>query len=110
MSSKLIVIFTCSLFFSSSIFAVQNIAGQKYYLKQCSSCHGKGNRGGGLAASYEWKEYFDGNAKKLVDFHFDEPKVLEYLKSKKFQKQSKKILDFLLEFSNDSQNIPSCNN
>jgi len=109
MLNKVIFILVSSFFLASSMFAVQNIAGQKYYLKQCSACHGKGNRGGGLAASYEWKEYFASNAKELISFHDDEPKALPYLNSEKFQKQKKKILNFLIEFSSDSDSIPSCN-
>jgi hypothetical protein len=110
MQNKKFLIFTCIIILSANLFAVQNVAGQKYYLKQCSSCHGKGNRGGGLAASYEWKEYFENSAKELISFHHDEPKSLKYLNSEKFQKQKKKILNFLLEFASDSQTIPSCNN
>lgn len=110
MLNRFIFIFTCITFFSVSSYAVQSIAGQNYYLKQCSSCHGKGNRGGGLAISYEWKEYFANGAKELISFHYDEPKALPYLKSEKFQKQKTKMLNFLLEFASDSQSIPSCNN
>ena len=110
MLNRLVFIFICIAFFNLNSYAVENIAGQKYYLKQCSSCHGKGNRGGGLAISYEWKEYFENGAKELISFHNDEPKALLYLKSEKFQKQKKKILNFLLEFASDSQSIPSCNN
>lgn len=98
------------LFFSTSLFAVQNIAGQKYYLKNCSACHGAGNRGGGLAKSYEWEEYFKDSAKMMLFFHEEEPKAMEYLKTDKFQKQSKKMLKFLIEFASDSPSIPSCNN
>jgi len=110
MLNRAIYILTCIVFFSTFSFALQNVAGQKYYLVQCSSCHGKGNRGGGLAASYEWKEYFANGAKNIIEFHHDEPKALSYLESKKFQKQQKKILNFLLEFSSDAEGIPSCNN
>ena len=110
MLNKKLFILTCSLFVITNLFAAQNVAGQKYYLKQCSSCHGKGNRGGGLAASYEWKDYFKNDAKELISFHYDEPKALEYLNSEKFKRQSKKVFNFLIEFASDSQSIPSCNN
>lgn len=110
MVNKRFFIVICSIALATNLLAVQNVAGQKYYLKQCSSCHGKGNRGGGLAASYEWKEYFNNNAKELISFHFDEPKALMYQNSTKFQRQQNKILKFLLEFASDSETIPSCNN
>ena len=110
MLSRILFIFTCTAFFTSSLFALQNIAGQKYYLKYCSECHGAGNRGGGLAKSYEWKEYFEKDAKLILFFHEEEPKALEYLKTDKFKRQSKKMMNFLIEFASDSPNIPSCNN
>lgn len=109
MLNKKLIVFIFSFIMITNLSAV-NVAGQKYYLKQCSACHGKGNRGGGLAASYEWKEYFSNNAKELISFHHDEPKVLEYLNSKKFKKQKNKMYNFLIEFASDSQSIPSCNN
>jgi len=110
MVNKKNIIFICSLFCITNLLGVQNVAGQKYYLKQCSACHGKGNRGGGLAASYEWKEYFNNGASELISFHYDEPSSLVYFNSKKFKKQSKKLSSFLVEFASDSQSIPSCNN
>ncbi|MBL0708888.1 MAG: cytochrome c [Sulfurimonas sp.] len=110
MLSRVFFVLTCTLFFSSSLFALQNVAGQKYYLKYCSKCHGAGNRGGGLAKSYEWEEYFKNSGKMILFFHEEEPKALEYLKTDKFQRQSRKIMNFLIEFSSDSANIPSCNN
>ena len=110
MLNKKFIIFTCSAFLVTNLLAAQHVAGQKYYLKQCSACHGQGNRGGGLAASYEWKVYFENEAKDLISFHHDEPKALKYLNSEKFKKQQKKVLNFLIEFASDSQSIPSCNN
>ncbi len=110
MLNRVLFIFTCTAFFTSTLFALQNVAGQKYYLKNCSGCHGAGNRGGGLAKSYEWKEYFQNDAKLILFFHEEEPKALKYLKTDKFKKQSKKMMKFLIEFSSDSPNIPSCNN
>lgn len=110
MLNKKFIFFISVALLATNSLSAQNIAGQKYYLKQCSSCHGKGNRGGGLATSYEWKEYFNNEAKELISFHYDEPKALEYLNSNKFRKQEKKIFNFLIEFASDSQGIPSCNN
>ncbi len=91
-------------------FGAQNVAGQKYYLKYCSSCHGKGNRGGGLASKEEWKSYFSKEAELLIFLHEDLPEIVKYLNSKKFKNQKRKMLKFLLEFASDSDSIPSCNN
>ena len=104
---RFIILVCISLSFS---FGAKNVAGQKYYLKYCSSCHGKGNRGGGLASSDEWRTYFSNGAKDMILFHEDEPEVLKYLKSEKFKNHQQKMLKFLIEFANDSDSIPSCNN
>lgn len=84
--------------------------GQRYYLKNCKECHGKGNRGGNLASMEEWGEYFKDGGAILVGFHKDDPKALAYIQGSKFKKHSKSLLPFLREFANDSPNIPSCNN
>jgi len=95
---------------SSFAYAAKNKIGQRYYLKNCSSCHGKGNRGGALAMGNEWKDYFKNDAKKLISFHNENKEVVTYLKSKSFIKYQHRIQNFLLEFASDSANIPSCNN
>ncbi len=84
--------------------------GQKYYLENCSKCHGEGNRGGNLADMGTWKEYFADDGKELKELHEGDKESLEYLNSEKFKKQQQKMLKFLLEFASDSDFIPSCNN
>ena len=93
-------------------FTAEEKKGQRYYLKQCSSCHGNGNRGGNLATIYDWKEYFKNDAQQLKDMHSkQEHKALfQYFASKKFEKNKKYMLRFLIEFAKDSHKIPSCNN
>jgi hypothetical protein len=105
-----LVILSCLILVSFG-FAVVEKKGQEYYLQNCSSCHGGGNRGGGLALTREWKEYFDKDAKMLKEFHGDKEskQVIEYLQSETFQKQRRRMLKFLIEFAKDSPTIPSCN-
>lgn len=93
-------------------YATKNLQGQEYYLKNCSFCHGEGNRGGNMASIKQWEALFLSNAKQLVYLHEDEEEnkeVLNYLKSKKFKKEEKLLLKFLQEFAYDSENIPTCN-
>lgn len=92
-------------------YATRNLKGQSYYLNNCSSCHGGGNRGGNIASIREWEEIFSKNAKELIALHNDEENssVLEYIKSNKFKNERKKLLEFLQEFAYDSENIPTCN-
>ena len=116
MSKRAVAILCLALILPAIAFAgikkhtVKEKRGQQYYLKQCSQCHGQGNRGGNLAYKYEWIEYFKNDAEVLKSFHADE-KVLEYLNSEAFKtKHQNRILNFLLEFAADSDAIPSCNN
>ena len=90
----------------------KQLKGQKYYLKACSACHGDGNRGGNLYSSTEWKYLFFDNAKDLKKLHIGEDgekQVIQYLESKEFNHEKKKMLKFLQEFSYDSDTIPTCN-
>lgn len=84
--------------------------GQGFYLKACASCHGAGNRGGNLAKMKLWKHYFAEDAKVLKSLHSDNNTSMVYFNSKRFKKEQKKMLKFLLEFASDSDYIPSCNN
>ena len=90
---------------------VQEKVGQKYYLKRCSSCHSSGKIGGNMATQKEWEMLLSDGAKELIELHKDEKnttKVIEYLKSREFKKEHKKLLKFLQEFANDSEAIPTC--
>jgi hypothetical protein len=93
-------------------YATKNLKGQDYYLVNCSSCHGEGNRGGNIASIREWKSFFAKDASELIYFHEEDDstiKVIEYLKGNEFKEQSKLMLEFLQEFAYDSEHIPTCN-
>ncbi len=90
---------------------VKEKEGQRYYLDACSKCHGSGNMGGNMATSEEWKDIFSNGAKELISLHKGEDgadSVISYIESKKFKKESPRLLKFLQEFANDSENIPTC--
>ena len=93
-------------------YATKNLKGQEYYLNNCSSCHGDGNRGGNMSSIREWKIMFDNKAEELIYLHEEDENnsdLLRYLKSDNFKKQSKLMLEFLQEFAYDSEHIPTCN-
>jgi len=93
-------------------YSTKNLLGQDYYLKNCSSCHGEGSRGGNMASIREWKMIFSKNASELLYFHEDDSstkEVLTYLNGSEFKKESKQMLKFLQEFAYDSEHIPTCN-
>ena len=86
--------------------------GQKYYLKNCSTCHGAGNLGGNMNSQDEWSELFKNNGLELINLHIDEENtqdVINYINSESFKKESKRMLKFLKEFAYDSDYIPTCN-
>ena len=109
-----IVVLTINLFAKKErgVYATKNLIGQEYYMNNCSSCHGEGNRGGNMASIREWKMMFSDDASELLYLHDEEDtnkKVIEYLKGESFRKQSKLMLEFLQEFAYDSEHIPTCN-
>ena len=90
---------------------VQEKEGQRYYLNACSKCHGSGNMGGNMATEQEWRDIFANGAKELIELHEGEDGaegVIGYIKSDRFKEESPKLLKFLQEFANDSENIPTC--
>ncbi len=93
-------------------YATKNLVGQEYYLKNCSACHGEGNRGGNMASIREWKMMFDNSADELIYLHEEDEsskELVKYLKGEVFKEQSKLMLEFLQEFAYDSEHIPTCN-
>jgi len=114
--NMLIIPIILSIFNSNSLASRKahvtvNKIGQKYYLKQCSSCHGAGNRGGNINSIRQWKEEFNHNAKILISDHRGEDntkQIIKYLKSSTFNKQKVELLKFLQEFAYDSDTIPTC--
>lgn len=115
-----LIVFIFSLFIFNTFclakqrgaYATKNLIGQEYYLKNCSSCHGEGNRGGNMASIREWKMMFENNASELIYLHEEDESskdVITYLKGEDFKKQSKLMLEFLQEFAYDSEHIPTCN-
>lgn len=83
--------------------------GQEYYLKNCSSCHGDGSRGGNMASIREWAKIFSKDGGELKFFHEEEPSVLKYLDSSDFKEHKKIMQKFMQEFAYDSEFIPTCN-
>ena len=112
-----LIIFTLLFTFSTAqarykAHVTKQLKGQEYYIKQCSSCHGEGNRGGNLYSQREWEKIFSANGLDLIELHDGEDnieKVIKYIKSDKFKKQSPKMLSFIQEFAYDSNTIPTCN-
>ena len=81
--------------------------GQKAYLKQCKKCHGNGTKGAAMKTQAEWQAAFTDNNAGFKAWHKG-TKGEKYANSKKFQKYSADLKDFLYEYASDSGNVPSC--
>ena len=85
--------------------------GQKYYLKFMKKTTGlNGAKFATMHTQDEWKALFANNAEKFIsEFSKKYPKSEKFFNSKKFKsKYSKHIADFVIEYANDSGNVPSC--
>ncbi|WP_456322404.1 cytochrome C [Hydrogenimonas sp.] len=83
--------------------------GQRFYMKLCKKCH---KSGGKLTLSHsqeEWNEFFEKDAKKLIEVHKNNNEAMKELNSSKFKKNQKHIKHFFLKYAKDSGNVPACN-
>lgn len=107
-----------SLFFLAS-FMILTLAtlearvykGQKEYIKKCKKCHNDGQELAYSKKKRSWKKLMKSKGKGLAKLHLDDKKAKDswkYFKSKKYQKKSKHLKDFVVEYARDSGNVPAC--
>jgi len=84
--------------------------GQKYYLKDCKSCHGTGTKGAAMLDQDEWDEMFANDNEEIKAVHEDseDSRAIKYFNSKKFDRHAPHLRDFLYEYGADSGNVPAC--
>ncbi len=86
--------------------------GQKIFIKKCLPCHTSGQT---FVAKYNierWEELMQIKGKPLAELHLKDEKAKKswkYFNSKKYFKKSKHLKQFLVEFAEDSGNVPACN-
>ncbi|MDD2780196.1 c-type cytochrome [Sulfuricurvum sp.] len=96
----------CTGIMTSPLFA--DVAkGQKWYTKECKSCHGNGTKGAGMHTQDEWDELFGNDNEQIIKKHIGTP-AEAYFKGESFKNRSKDIRDFLFEYGSDSGNVPAC--
>ncbi len=86
--------------------------GQRIFVKKCVKCHEEGQAFIAKKKIKSWKKLMKSKGKPLAKLHFDDPKAdksYKYFKSKKYKKDSKHLNQFLVEYAQDSGNVPACN-
>lgn len=81
--------------------------GQKWYTKECKSCHGNGTKGAAMHTQDEWNDLFANDSAEIIKKHIGTP-AEAYFKGENFKNRSKDIRDFLFEYGSDSGNVPAC--
>lgn len=81
--------------------------GQKWYTKECKSCHGNGTKGAGMHTQDEWNDLFANENVEIIKKHIGTP-AEAYFKGENFKNRSQDIRDFLFEYGSDSGNVPAC--
>jgi len=84
--------------------------GQKFYLKSFKSKFGmNGAKFASLHTMDEWSELFEDEGEGFIEKYSEEfPRATKVLNSKKMQKKMTHLRDFVIEYANDSGNVPSC--
>jgi len=84
--------------------------GQKVYLKTMKSkFHMNGAKFAAIHSQDEWDELYEDNATGFInEFSEKFPSAAPYLSNPKTLKKIMLIKDFVIEYANDSGNVPSC--
>lgn len=110
--TKLNNLIALSLLLAVPMLNAATYKGQKVYITSCKECHGGGQE---LAASKKirtWEKIMDNKGEKLADIHMASKKAQEsweYFSDRKWNKDSRHLEDFLVEYARDSGNVPACN-
>lgn len=86
--------------------------GQKEFHKKCKKCHDSGNEVAALFKRRAWKKMMKHQGKGLAEIHLKSKKAKKswrYFEGKRYQKKSRHLKDFMIEYAKDSGNVPACN-
>ena len=111
MNKFLLTIFTLSMVFYSALDA-RSYKGQKEYKKKCRVCHGGGQAVAASKTINEWTVLLMNKGKGLSDVHVNDETAkdsIEYFTGSRYAKKSKHLKDFMVEYAEDSGNVPACN-
>lgn len=102
-----------SLFFPLALDAAL-YKGQREFVKACIGCHESRQEFIITKNKKEWKELLQNNGQKLAKLHLSSSNKNaeashDYFRDKSFVKNSKNLMQFLMEYAKDSGNVPACN-
>lgn len=110
---KRVIFIFVSMFFLFSLSAQAAIyKGQKMFVKECVSCHSGGQGFIAKKTIREWKKLMDKKGKPLAELHLQNKEAKdswEYFEGNNYEKKSKHLQQFLVEYAKDSGNVPACN-
>jgi hypothetical protein len=98
------------LFLGANVAYADAAKGQKVYLKKFKSKFDlNGAKFSALHSQSEWEELYEDDAKGFIEeFSKKFPDAAPYLSNPKTLKKIMLIKDFVIEYANDSGNVPSC--
>jgi len=86
--------------------------GQRVFVKKCVKCHEDGQAYIAKKNMKAWKKIMKKKGQPLADIHLKDKKSeksWKYFESKRYKKDSKHLMQFLVEYAKDSGNVPACN-
>lgn len=110
--NKIFLLFITISIFSLSPLSAAVYKGQKIFVKKCVDCHQTGQAFIAQKKIRAWKNLMKNKGEPLADIHLKSDKAEEswkYFNSKKYNKESKDLKHFLVEYAKDSGNVPACN-
>lgn len=92
-----------------SMQAFDDTYGLREYKENCRACHGTPYKGSTMLTTSEWISMFANSNEKLIAAHSKDQKALEVMRSESFASDSKKLIEFLKNNSQDSGRVRGCN-
>jgi len=92
----------------TTMYAIDDSVGVREYKANCRVCHGVPSKGASMLTISEWDAMFINGFEKLKTKHSGNQQATELFGSPAFDKDSKKLLEFLKNNALDSGNIRAC--
>lgn len=84
--------------------------GQQVYQKRCKKCHDSELEITKIHTQAEWSKLMDGKGAGLAQVHLQTSKAEDswrYFRSRKYQKRTRHLSDYLNEYAKDTEKIPA---